>query len=105
MLNSLRSDRRIPKPLAHPVLLGEPERAFKVNPNTKPTHIIYRHSGIPLAGIHSLLFLDTGLRRYDERFSLDVSTSTSAAIDQVLTVLPFVLSSTAGLERNSARTV
>jgi hypothetical protein len=53
MLNSLRSDRRIPKSTAHPVLLGEPERGLKVNPNKKPTHIIYRHSGMPLAGIHS----------------------------------------------------
>ena len=64
-----------------------------------------RHSGMPLAGIHSLPFLDIGLRRYDERFSLHVSTTTIAAIDQILTVIPFVLSSTAGLERNSARTV
>ena len=30
MLNSLRSDRRIPKTPAQPVLLGEPERGFKV---------------------------------------------------------------------------
>jgi len=39
---------------------------FKVNPNTYPTPIISRHSGIPLAGIHSFnLYLDTGMRRYD----------------------------------------
>jgi hypothetical protein len=30
MLNSLRSDKRIPKSPTHPVLLGEPERGGKV---------------------------------------------------------------------------
>jgi len=29
MLNSLRSDRRIPKSPPHPVLLGEPERGIE----------------------------------------------------------------------------
>ena len=52
-VNSLSLGQHIPKSPAHPVLLGEPERGLKVNPNTKPTHIIYRHSGMPLAGIHS----------------------------------------------------
>ena len=43
----------IPKTPAHPVLLGGPERGMKVNPNTNPTPIIYHHSSIPLAAIHS----------------------------------------------------
>jgi hypothetical protein len=38
------------------VLLGEPERGLKVNTNLKPqtpNSILYRHSGMFLAGIHS----------------------------------------------------
>jgi len=59
MLNSLRSDRRIPKSPTHPVLLGEPERGVKIKDErlrTKEKSIIYRHSGIPQTGIHSFYY-------------------------------------------------
>jgi len=100
--------RRIPNSPAHPVLLGEPERGLKVNPNTKPTHSIYRHSGMPLAGIHSLnLFLDTGLRRYDGIMVrvYDIAYQLPHRFYFVVDLItPFVLSSTGSLERKCART-
>jgi len=73
MLNSLRSDRRIPKTPAHPVLLGEPEREFKirskdVGQKTKEKlFFIIREGFLPESILLSLLIiLDTGLCRYDE---------------------------------------
>ena len=74
MLNSLRSDRRIPKTPAHPVLLGEPERGrLKIKDEGQKTkdqrlkskHSHLHHSGMVLAGIHSVKTVDTGMRRYD----------------------------------------
>jgi hypothetical protein len=40
MLNSLRSDRRIPKSPAHPALLGKPERDLRVKTNTAKAWIV-----------------------------------------------------------------
>ena len=74
MLNSLRSDRRIPNSPAHPVLLGEPERGrLKIkdeglktkDQRLKSKHYHLCHSGMVLAGIHSVKTVDTGMRRYD----------------------------------------
>jgi len=51
MLNSLRSDKRIPKSPPHAVLLGEPEREGEDQEQrlkTKEKSIIYRYSGIVL---------------------------------------------------------
>ena len=49
-VNSLTLGQHIPRSPANSVLLGEPGRGLKVNPH------IYRHSAMPLAGIHSLYY-------------------------------------------------
>ena len=71
MLNSLRSDRRIPKIPPHPVLLSEPEREVgdqELRRKTKEKlFFVNPASVLPESILLSfLIILDTGLRRYDE---------------------------------------
>ncbi len=75
--------QHIPTSSAHPVLLGEPERGLKANPN--PYHFpSFRHASS--RNPFFLLCLDTGLRRHDRRIMRELVLNVTGATEQVLTL-------------------